>query len=83
MKSIADIRIFSVEQATKIMGAGTADKDIVSKAKEVEAYIINGLTIPENSEETILSDIINLIGLFVPEKKDEILEDKITKKKDK
>lgn len=47
MKSKIDIRIFAVEQAAKIMGAGTPAKDVVGKAAEIESYITNGIELPD------------------------------------
>lgn len=42
-----DIRKYAVEMATRIMGAGTPDKDLVAKAKEIEAYIIGDAIVEE------------------------------------
>ena len=37
MKSKIEVRKFAIEIATQILGKGTADKDVVGKAKEIEA----------------------------------------------
>ena len=42
-----DIRKYAIEMATRIMGAGTPDKDLVAKAKEIEAYIIGDAIVEE------------------------------------
>lgn len=47
MKSKVEIRVFAIEQAVKIMGAGTPAKDVVSKASEIESYITNGIELPD------------------------------------
>ena len=36
----AEIRKFAIEQAVKLLGAGAATKDVVSKAQEIESYIV-------------------------------------------
>lgn len=52
MKSLIEIRMFAVEKAVAIMGAGTADKDVVSKAKEFESYIVGDVVVPEIYDES-------------------------------
>lgn len=47
MKSKIEIRIFAVEQAVKIMGVGTPDKQVVEKAKEIENYVIGNADLPD------------------------------------
>jgi predicted house-cleaning NTP pyrophosphatase (Maf/HAM1 superfamily) len=42
MKSKIEVRVFAVEKAISIMGIGTPDKDVISKAKEIEAYVATG-----------------------------------------
>ena len=51
MKSKIEIRVFAIEQAVAILGVGTPDKDVVSKAKEIEAYIIGDAVLPEIDSE--------------------------------
>lgn len=62
MRTIIDIRIFAIEQAVKIMGTGTPCKDVVDKAKEIEAYIAKDLTLPADTDNSILSDMMGLLG---------------------
>lgn len=54
MKSKIEIRKFAVEMAVAIMGAGTADKDVVSKAKEIEGYIIGDAVLPEYNDDSAM-----------------------------
>lgn len=56
-KSKIEVREFAVTQAVEIMGKGTADKDVVGKAKEIESYIIGDAELPEVSTSSELSDI--------------------------
>lgn len=67
MKSKIEVRKFAVEKATQIMGAGTADKDVISKAKEIEAYIIGEAQLPEvfNEEKELMKDIIKEFKSFI------------------
>lgn len=48
MKSKLEIRVFAIEQAVKVMGVGIPVKDVVEKAKEIEAYIIGSAELPES-----------------------------------
>lgn len=48
MKSKLEIRVFAIEQAVKVMGVGIPVKDVVGKAKEIEAYIIGSAELPES-----------------------------------
>lgn len=61
LKSKIEVREFAVTQAVEIMGKGTSDKDVVSKAKEIEAYIIGDAELPEVSTSEI-SDIASAIS---------------------
>lgn len=47
MKSKLEIRTFAVEKAVAVMGVGMPSKDVVAKAKEIEAYIIGNAELPE------------------------------------
>lgn len=51
MKSRIEIRKFAVESAIAIMGNGTPDKDIVSKAKEIETYVVGEAVLPETYDD--------------------------------
>jgi hypothetical protein len=48
MKSKLEIRVFAIEQAVKVIGISTPVKDVVEKAKEIEAYIIGDAELPES-----------------------------------
>lgn len=60
MKSLIEVRKFAVDKAALIMGAGTADKDVISKAKEIEAYIVGNAILPEVYDES--NAISGMIG---------------------
>ena len=68
-KSKIEVREFAVKQAVEIMGKGTSDKDVVSKAKEIEAYVIGDAELPEVSTSEIgdiasaISSAIGMIGV--------------------
>jgi hypothetical protein len=66
MKSKIEVRVFAVEQAVKIMGAGTPQKDVVAKAQEIEEYITQGIVLPdvpvEASPVDYLDKIASLLG---------------------
>ena len=51
MKSKIEVRKFAVESAITIMGKGTPDKDVISKAKEIESYIIGDAVLPETYDD--------------------------------
>lgn len=55
MNSKVDVRVFAIEKAVAILGAGAPAKDVVTKAKEIEAYIIGNAELPEmyNQEEAL------------------------------
>lgn len=46
-KSKIEIREFAVKQAVALLGAGTPQKDVVEKAKEIESYITGDAVLPE------------------------------------
>lgn len=62
MKSRIEVRKFAIENAVAIMGVGS--KDVVSKAKEIEEYIIGGAELPEvyNETDTLMSGLSSALG---------------------
>ena len=60
MKSRLDIRVFAVEQAVRVMGYNTPIKDVVEKAKEIEAYVVGEINLPESydSEGALMGQIL-------------------------
>lgn len=65
-KSKIEVRQFAVEQAVKILGAGTPDKDVVSKAKEIEAYLIGDAELPETYEDNdIVHNVMDNVMAFL------------------
>lgn len=51
MKSKIDVRVFAVEKAVAVMGLGSPLKDIIEKAKEIEAYVVSEADLPETYDE--------------------------------
>ena len=51
MKSRVEIRKFAVQTAADLLGTGSATKDVIIKAKEIEEYIIGQAEIPETYNE--------------------------------
>lgn len=60
MKSKLEIRVFAIEQAVKVMGVGIPVKDVVEKAKEIEAYVVGEINLPESydSEGALMGQIL-------------------------
>lgn len=58
MKSRIEVRKFAISKAVEIMGAGTPAKNVVSKAQEIESYIIGNAQLPETyDQEQALGDM--------------------------
>lgn len=71
MKSKLEIRKFAVEQAVAIMGTGTPQKDVVSKAKEIEVYVLGDAVLPEVQDEVesvkgVLGTALQMFGELIP-----------------
>lgn len=62
MKSKIEVRVFAVEQAVKIMGAGTPQKDVVAKAQEIENYIVQGIELPDVAVEASPVDYLDKVA---------------------
>lgn len=62
MKSKIEVRVFAVEQAVKIMGAGTPQKDVVAKAQEIEKYIVQDVTLPDVAVEASPVDYLDKVA---------------------
>lgn len=65
MKSKIDVRVFAVEQAVKIMGVGTPQKDVVAKAQEIEKYIIGEAELPEIAPKASPIDYLNSVASLI------------------
>ena len=65
MKSKIEVRVFAVEQAVKIMGVGTPQKDVVAKAQEIEKYIIGEAVMPEIAPEASPIDYLNSVASLI------------------
>lgn len=60
MKSVIEVRKFAVENAVQVLGQGSASKDIVGKAKEIESYILEGIELPGVYDEArMLGDMFS------------------------
>lgn len=51
MKSKIEVRKFAIERATILLGIGSPGKDVVSKAKEIEEYMLDGINLPDVYDE--------------------------------
>lgn len=65
MKSNIEVRVFAVNKAVEIMGAGAVVKDVVTKAQEIEKYVIGEAVLPEVFEETSPMELLNGIASAV------------------
>lgn len=65
MKSKIEVRVFAVEQAVKIMGVGTPQKDVVAKAQEIEKYVIGAAELPEIAPEASPIDYLNSVASLI------------------
>lgn len=65
MKSKIEVRVFAVEQAVKVMGAGTPQKDVVAKAQEIENYIVQGIELPDVAVEASPVDYLNSVASLI------------------
>lgn len=62
MKSKIEVRVFAVEQAVKIMGTGTPQKDVVAKAQEIENYIVQDVALPDVAVEASPVDYLDKVA---------------------
>lgn len=69
-KSKIEVREYAISKAAEIMGGCTPNKDIVSKAKEIELYIIGDAELPEtyNEIEAAGGLLSNAIASFMDKK---------------
>ena len=61
MKSNIEVRVFAVNKAVEVMGTGAVIKDVVSKAQEIEKYVLGAAVLPEVADEASLIDYLNSI----------------------
>jgi hypothetical protein len=59
IKSRLDARHYAVEKAVELMGAGSPSKDVITKAKEIESYIVGEAELPE-----VTNDLENLSSVL-------------------
>lgn len=62
MKSKIEVRTFAVNKAVEVLGQGVPIRDVVEKAKEIEAYILGAADLPEVVAEASPVDLINGIA---------------------
>lgn len=69
-KSKIEVREYAVSKAAEIMGGCAPNKDIISKAKEIESYIIGDAELPETYNEIEVAGglLSNAIASFVDQK---------------
>ena len=65
MKSKIEVRVFAIEQAVKIMGAGTPQKDVVAKAQEIEEYIVQDVVLPDVAVEASPVDYLDKVASLI------------------
>ena len=83
-KSRIEIREFAVRQAVELLGTGSPQKDIVAKARDIEAYIIGEADLPEvyNDTEAINGIMGSAMQMLQGISSSEVpVEDKPAKKK--
>lgn len=62
MKSNIEVRVFAVNKAVEVMGAGAVIKDVVAKAQEIEKYVLGAAVLPEVADEVSLIDYLNKVA---------------------
>lgn len=65
MKSNIEVRVFAVNKAVEIMGAGAVVKDVVTKAQEIEKYVIGAAKLPEIAPEASPIDYLNCVASLI------------------
>ena len=65
MKSKIEVRVFAIEQAVKIMGAGTPQKDVVAKAQEIEEYIVQDVVLHDVAVEASPVDYLDKVASLI------------------
>ena len=65
MKSKIEVRTFAVNKAVEVMGAGAVIKDVVSKAQEIEKYVLGAAVLPEVADEASPIDYLNKVASLI------------------
>lgn len=65
MKSKIEVRVFAVNKAVEIMGTGAPAKDVVTKAQEIEQYIMGDAELPDVYAEESPANFLNSIASVV------------------
>lgn len=65
MKSKIEVRVFAVNKAVEIMGAGAIVKDVVTKAQEIEKYVVGAAELPEIAPEASPIDYLNSVASLI------------------
>lgn len=88
LHSKIEVRERALDIAAGIMGIGTSDKDVVSKAIEIEKYLLGDAVLPETKDSDL--DIFNKIAGMISgisginlSPNDDVLDVKDLAKKDK
>ena len=65
MNSKIEVREFAVKTAADIMGKGTPVDSLITKAQEIEKYIMGGAMLPEvaaDTTESLVDGLKSIIG---------------------
>lgn len=65
MKSKIEVREYAVNKAAEIMGKGTPTDSLITKAQEIEKYIIGEAILPEvaaDTTESLVDGLKSIIG---------------------
>jgi hypothetical protein len=65
MKSKIEVREYAVNKAAEIMGKGTPTDSLITKAKEIENYILGEAKLPEiaaDTTESLVDGLKSIIG---------------------
>jgi hypothetical protein len=65
MKSKIEVREYAVNKAAEIMGKGTPTDSLITKAKEIEKYVIGEAILPEvgtDTTESLVDGLKSIIG---------------------
>lgn len=65
MKSKIEVRVFAVNKAVEIMGAGAIVKGVVAKAQEIEKYVVGAAELPEIAPEASPIDYLNSVASLI------------------
>lgn len=64
MKSKIEVREYAVNKAVELIGQGSPTKDVITKAKEIEEYVIGEAVLPDVNDDAaqLMSTIGNMVA---------------------